>query len=500
MNILDRAITSISPAAGLRRQQARLQLKMLGRVGRDARAYYDGADKGRRTASIRRKIGDANQVTHVALDALRQASRDLKRNNPYAARAAPAIVNNMIGRGIEFNIRHDDAGRQQELREVARAHFETTACDVDGRHTLAGLQGLTAETMVDSGEALVRRVRKRPSDNLPLPFQLQVLEPDHLDIRRNGLLKDGRSVVQGVEFDANGQRSGYWLFPRHPGSGIGFQVPTSVFVPASEIIHVYRVDRPGQVRGIPWNAPVVLRLSDFNDYQDAQLVRQKIAAAYAVFKINMGDTLTGDEETDTQETIEPGTITEITGGQDIKFGSPPGVDGHAETASVYLHEIAAGYGVSYEALTGDLRGVSFSSGRMGWLEFERNIQSWRWRTFIPQFCLGVCTWMLEGMVLIGLNTDGVTVSHIPPARQMIDPTREVPALRDEIRGGLKSWSQALREKGLDPDSHWKEYEEDIKLIHERGLILDTDPRAVSRAGLTQARPAGSEIPQEDDDG
>ena len=63
----------------------------------------------------------------------------------------------------------------------------TTACDADGRLDFAGIQKQALRTVVESGEVLVRRRIRRPEDGLPIPLQLQVLEPDHLDATRDGI-------------------------------------------------------------------------------------------------------------------------------------------------------------------------------------------------------------------------------------------------------------------------------------------------------------------------
>ena len=44
------------------------------------------------------------------------------------------------------------------------------------------------------------------------------------------------------------------------------------------MIHVYRVDRPGQRRGVSWFAPITIDLHDFDGYEDAVLLRAKMAA------------------------------------------------------------------------------------------------------------------------------------------------------------------------------------------------------------------------------
>jgi capsid protein len=58
--------------------------------------------------------------------------------------------------------------------------------------------------------------------------------------------------------------------------------PPSRRIPASEILHVYQRDRAGQVRAVSWFAPFILSAKDLDEYGDAQLMKQKIAACLAV--------------------------------------------------------------------------------------------------------------------------------------------------------------------------------------------------------------------------
>src|SRR5690606_35905612 len=105
-----------------------------------------------------------------------------------------------------------------------------------------GLQALAWQTVVESGEALI--VRRWVTRGFPL--QMLVLEPDYLDVSRDGATKGGGRIVQGVEYDAAGRRIRYWLYPEHPGGG-RLTSHVSVSVPAADVAHIYRVDRPGQV-------------------------------------------------------------------------------------------------------------------------------------------------------------------------------------------------------------------------------------------------------------
>ncbi len=106
-----------------------------------------------------------------------------------------------------------------------------------------------------------------------------------------GDLPNGGFIVQGVEFDPLGRRRAYWMFPVHPGEVAMFRRAslTSQPVPASSVLHLFDRLRPGQVRGVPWLAPVILKLRDLDEYDDAELVRKKIEACFAAFVTGSDD-------------------------------------------------------------------------------------------------------------------------------------------------------------------------------------------------------------------
>ena len=276
MNLIDRIVSYVSPEAGLKRARARAATGILN--------AYEGASISRRTEGWRTVGSDANAETRASLSVLRNRSRDLVRNNPYASKAVAVIANNVVGTGILPQAKARTKARTRVIEDLAKAHLDTTAIDARGTLDFYGIQGQVIRTVVESGECLIRRRHRRPADGLPLPFQIQVLEPDFLDTSKDGPLPNNGGVVkQGVQFDPIGRRTGYWLFSQHPGDAYSFRQLKSTFVPAADIIHVYRPDRPGQVRGVPWGSPVIIKLRDFDEYDDYQLLRQKIAACYTVF-------------------------------------------------------------------------------------------------------------------------------------------------------------------------------------------------------------------------
>lgn len=488
-NFLDRIVSFLSPQAGARRARFRLVESEMVKL---QKRRYDGASRGRRTAGWATSGSSANTEIQSSLVTLRDRSRDLTRNDVYASRAVQVITSNVIGTGIVAQPKSKRAVQLKNARDLWRAWAETPACDYDGQRDFYGIQSLIMRTVAESGECLVRKIRMRSKDKLPVPLQLQVIEGDYLDhTRTSQMLADGGYIIQGIEFGPDGKRRGYWLYNHHPGDpGIPPRSLMSQFYPAADVLHIYRADRPGQVRGVPWGASAILKIKDFNDYEDAQLTRQKIAACFSAFIYDseppVNDIkLSDDDSGDLLERVEPGLIQYLPQGKDIKFGNPPGADGYGEYSKNVLRGIAMGFGVPYEALTGDLSNVNFSSGRMGWLEFQRNIDQWRWHLIIPQACEGVWKWFQEAADLVGANIDDVRAGWTAPRREMINPTEEVKANLMAIRTGQKTPQEVIRENGGDPQEMLDEYSEWNKMLDSRALVFDSDPRKINAAGAFQ---------------
>lgn len=485
-NWLDRVVGGVAPGWALKRERDRARLN-----GLRARAEYDGATYGRRSLGWKRRTRDANQELRGPVTvALRGIAHEMVRNNPFAARAATAIANNLVGAGITFQV-YRNGKVDADLTLLARRHFDSTACDAEGRHNLYGLQTLAARSMAVSGAGLARRRWRRAADGLPVPFQIQLLEPDYIDMSRHGVLRGGAFQVFGIEFSPIGKRSAYWLYSAHPGSSNPGAIESKA-IPAEDIAHFFRADRPEQQHGATWFAPVILRMKDFGDYEDAQLVRQKIAACFTAFRIGgAGDDGTvppadsnGDpiDPSPYLENLEPGIIEDLPDGGDIKFAEPPGVDGYEPYSRISLQAISAGVGIPYEVLTGDLSKVSFISGRLGRLQFKTDLEFWQWSVFIPQFCEPAGQWFLEAAAMAGVDVEGASFKWTPPRFAEMSPETAIPATRDAIRSGQQTISGACRERGEDPDVFLAEWAEDAKRLDELGLIFDSDPRRVTQVG------------------
>lgn len=489
MNWLDRLVLAVSPRAGFDRLRFRAAADIAARSARG----YEGAKGGRREVGWIAVGKSANAEIAPAAAKIRNRARDLVRNNFYGDRGVRIFQATIVSTGV---MGHANTGNKKIDRRIDDAWRVWSAeCDADGQHDFAGLQALAVRATVEAGEMLVRYRPRRAGDGLAVPLQIQLLEPDFLDTNRFEAAPGGNVVMQGIEFDALGRRVAYYLFDQHPGDVgiVGRGSFQSRRVSASEIVHLYRADRIGQVRGMSWFAPVIIKMRDYDEYSEAELVRKKIAACFAAFvttadgpgKSPLGAASTAPDGT-RREALAPGMISYLKPGEEVEMADPPSDLSVRDYASIAAHEIAAGLGVTYEDLTGDLSQVNYSSYRAGRLIHRRIVEQFQWTTFVPRFLQPVRRRFLEAGALAGVfpfATDATKWTF--PKWESIDPYKDAIATRAQLRIGTLTLPQAIAAEGEDPEQQLAEIADWNKKLDEAGVVLDCDPRKVTDKGQAQ---------------
>lgn len=460
MNWFEETLARVAPGLALERAQARMALGYV--------RAYEGAKNTRRTENWKAAGSSANAEIGPSLSTLRNRSRQLVRDNPFASRAVAAFKAKCIGTGI--------VARPEGTAKKAWDHFVQN-CDLEGDSNFYGLQLQVAGAGFESGEVLVRRIRTR---DLASPLKLQILEADYIDTVKFGDY-NGNFIIAGVEIDRLGRRQALWLFDQHPGELKPFGNYISKRVPASEVIHFYEKDRPGQLRGVPRFASSLMRARDLDEYRDALLVKKKIEACFAAFVIGGNPNIPlGEAKVDPQtgkrtETLAPGIIEYVPGGQDVKFASPSSGSNESEFTVDELHAIAAGGGVTYEQMTGDLRGTTFGSMRQGEINMRELVDVWRWIHFVPRFCERVKDWFEDAYFTAGqLRTTGYAYVWTAPKWMWIDPLKDIKADKEEVLGGMSSLSAKIRERGENPDEVFDEIGSEREKLKVKNIVVDTD--------------------------
>jgi lambda family phage portal protein len=289
-------------------------------------------------------------------------------------------------------------------------------------------------------------------------------------------LRGGGYIQHGIEYNSTGQRVAYWLHKEHPGDRAPIMKGFDSFrVPASDILHIYEKLRPGQSRGVPIFAPSMITQNDLDEYEEATLVRKASEACITAFVESDDDgsalgTVSTESGTNRKiEELAPGTIEYLGLGERVTFNNPPASTGYADYVNTRLHAIAAGIGVTYEQMTGDLSQVNYSSIRAGTLDFRREVEQFQWLTFIPMFCRQVMKkWLQVASVSNGSRRD-IQVFWTTPKWDWVDPVKDVQGEENELRLNLKSWSKTVRERGLNPDELINEIKKDREAFEQAGI-------------------------------
>ena len=412
---------------------------------------FDGAAGGRRGWGLG-TFGRINSEVAGAGASVRSRARYLANNNPWLSQAVANWAGALIGAGIVPTPKHTDAATRSEMATFW-GHWSEEA-DADCRTDLAGLQTEVARGLVIDGEVVLQVIE---TENGP---RLRLIPPELVDESMTRELGNGGVIVQGVEFDSDGQRAAYHVLPSRPHDQFATYAPP-VRIPAGQILHVFKPLAAGQVRGVSWLAPVILPASEFDQLCDALLLGVKIAAMHAGFLVDQngtaGEPYTGEEAGGILETgLEPGTLKRLPTGIDVKFNTPSQTQEVAAFLRLNLQQLAAGLGLPEYLLSGDLTGANYSSLRAGLLPFRQRVEQIQYGILVPQLLRPIWRRVVTWGVLSGelaapdfeaSPRDYLACEWLPPAFMQVDPAKQVQADVAEMNAGLTSRRKLVAARG-----------------------------------------------------
>lgn len=434
---------------------------MFGWLKRDkatkAKRRYQAAVYNRLTADWISDTKSADASVKYDLETLRNRSRELCQNDDYARRYLQLLSSNVIGSSgimMEMDVR-EPTGQPDELAnrliEEQWRVFTKSPC-TDNRSTLMDLQHLAMQSIARDGEILFRKIPNYGPSN----FALQPMEADYLDESYNlEVDRNGTEIRMGVEINRYNVPVAYHMRTRHPGDRFA---SSRVRVPASEIIHVYRQERVGQNRGIPWLATAATGLHHLRQYHQSELVAARINSMKLGFFTSDKEAdvqFTGDDEDDAGNQIldmSPGSFSELPPGMRVeKFDATnPHSNFDSFTKSI-LRSVASSLGVSYNSLASDLESVNYSSLRAGALE-EREYFKTVQQFLITHMMQPIFeAWLMHKLRRGDLNlpvakADKFNAARFIPRRwSWVDPAKDISATVDAINNGLKTRGDIIAE-------------------------------------------------------
>jgi capsid protein len=219
-------------------------------------------------------------------------------------------------------------------------------------------------------------------------------------------------------------------------------------------------------------------------------MRAKVEACLAAFVHDGNDgspPVLGNENVDEDEfNLAPGAVIRLRNGQQVTTLTPSSAGGQIEFIRQSLRAAAASLGMGYDQLASDPSQANYSSLRTSRLEFKKQVENDQWGMMIPQMCQPIFSKFCSLGTAIGLWPDFPALSEwMPPSFELLDPSQEIPAIRDAIRAGLMSPQQAILAQGFDPDEQLAALAEWNAKLDASGIILDSDARKVSQQGQLQ---------------
>ncbi len=477
---------------GLKHLAARFIYKSISYSTRNA---YESGATGRRLARWMPPAHGPNSAVINDLERIRNRARDQVRNNPWISRGIKSWEANEIGCGITLK----SAAPDEDFRKRADDLWnrQVKVMDADGVYDFNGMLRLIVRTRREAGEIFIRRRPRLLSHGLPVPIQYQLLEPEFCPVTYNQSF-NGDRVYAGIGFNAIGKRTVYYMYRSHPGDAIfysGAGLMELSPIPAESIIHHYDPLRAGQIRGVPAVVQAMIKAKDFDEYDDAELVRKKNRAAYtgAITRPKYeGDTdispLTGlpvelDDQNVPVEEIQAGSFFTLQPGEDLKMfeGDNTG-GGYADFVHQQLLGIGAGQDVPYEFISWDFSKLNDRTLRVVLAEYQRIIEQDRWLLTIPQVCVPIWQDFIDYAVISGalkapadfaVNRETYSaVSCHPEGWPYLHELQDANAAVVRLKAGLTSRKRELADQGIDVRDVDQERQEDAARSKQMGLAED----------------------------
>ena len=471
---------------------------------------------------------------------------DMAQNSGWIAGAIEASIAQTIGSGLRLNARPDaeeigwDEAQCDEWGRMVERKFgawssDATECDLGGRMNLGQLQAAAMKQWFATGEMVIALPYRRRFASA-VGTKVHLIPSHRLDL----LSYTFGNVVQGVFLDNDGFPIGYRFKLMTPDNGLGFEqwvdMPARDKYGRPQVVHIFD-GNAGAVRGITPLAPALRVLRQFDQLADATLTSALIQTIFAATLESNAPTeqvlqaLQGEDEQGagigaptmddffnaragwySQANVDlgqHGKIAHLFPGESLKFNKTEHPNTEYEAfAKFLLREIARCIGVTFEQLTGDYSGATYSSVRMATSEFW-NITCYRRTNLIGRLTQAIYEAWLEEQVELGLiEVPGGIVNFLTnraafcradwrgPPKPQADDLKAAKAHETWRALGIVSDEMLCSELGTDWEEVYLQRASEKALREKLGIEPPPDAPPVT-AGIGTASEQGANAPDEE---
>ena len=444
------------------------------------------------------------------LETMRDRANSAYKNYPLFAGHIERRVQRVAGVGIMLapQIKADPGkiteDQAKEWNRALRQAFERWCRKAGGRLQFHVIQRQVIRHVEKDGIAFVQIGDAKQTDpRIPTTLRLKVIHPRR--VATPPQYTTDANVRAGIRISDDGDLLGYYVRQSIPGDNKKFRQRFD-FVPAftanglARMVHIGEPREAEQVIGYPTGQVSLSRLKNSEEYEEAELERNIVASCFTAFVHGSGDpgdlaaaaATTTDSRGNRIQELAPGRV-EYLGSDAVTFATPPGPQ--ATFAPYVEHQgrmAAAGCGTSYEMMSGIWTGVSYSGGKLIWIDEQGPIDCLQadliemllipvWQNFVNRCILTNIIEVSQGNYKLQPWLYEA-VKFVPPKRHSIDPARERRAAHMDIAAGIIVHSDEVEQMNGRPA---EDVYEDIHRNYLERSALEGVPVEIPIQGGTQ---------------
>lgn len=458
------------------------------------RASYDAASTNTRNERYYANSDNKSATAATSPDVrkkLRERARYEVANNSYAAGIVRTLANNTIGTGPRLQLiipGRADAARFAE-REFRLWTYEAKVTQL--------LHTFRQSKCVD-GEVFGAFVN---NPALPTPVQLALREIECDYIRSPWWqTEDTEENADGVLFDRFGNPTEYLVQREHPGSDLFTEFGAYDTVPAADMIHMFRRDRPGQRRGVPEITSALELFGHLRRFTKATLHAAETAASYAgVLYTDDPDTAEDSIDAEAGDVIEVehNSLLVLPNGRKLgQMKAEHPTTTYPDFEAGLVRQMARCISMPYAIAAGDSSRGNYASGRLDHQTYDQSLDIER--DYLATECLDrtLIRWLDEALLIPNYMPPG-----LPPvvtwdwvwfwdSRGHVDPLKEANAQKARLGIGTTTRYREYQREGYDLDA------EDERAARSYGVTIQEYRQALFRSAFgpepVESEPAETE--------
>jgi len=444
------------------------------------RASYDAArttdDNRRHWANVDNLSANA-ALSPMVRETLRTRARYEVANNCYAAGLVRTVANDLIGTGPTLQIIAPD---DHDANPIERSWASWAR-----KIKLARKLRCMRQCLSRDGEAFAV-LFTNPKIDHPVKLDLRLVEAEQ--VTTPGLVRE--NAVDGIIFDEHGNPLEYHILRTHPGDVLHTMAYDTV--PAEYVIHWFRLERPGQRRGVPILAPALPLFSKLRRFTLAVLGAAEAAAMQAGVLYTDGAPNDDDVEGEAFESVEfeRNMFTTLPGGyrlEQLKAEQPTTT--YSEFKAELIDEAARCENVPSNIARGNSSAYNYASGRLDNQMFGRCQHVDHSEVEEEVLDRILAAWIDEAAREPGIFPDAfppmAECSHewFWDGRENVDPAKEANAQATRLANLTTTLAEEWANRGRDWEKGVRQIARERAVLAELGLQLP-DATQVTTAANT----------------